>query len=268
MVERSYVAADSPEVLETRRLLALEVMEDPGTHAALERCGIGPGWHCLELGAGHGSIAQWMADRVGDSGRVVAVDQDPRFLHEIERPNLSIRALDVATDEIERDSFDLVHCRALLMHLPSPEAVLEKMLAATRPGGWLVVEEGDFSTFSAVDPLYPGAAEFDRTTRACWDFMHKVGRMDSYFGRRLPELMAPLQLRGAACRGLVRIARGGDSLAEFWSLTFQLPAVDAMIGASVVSRQQIDGVRALFADPSFTFVVAAVYTAWGRRAAE
>lgn len=265
MSEDSYVAADSPEALEASRLSALEAMEDPGTHEALGQCGLGPGWHCLELGAGHGSIARWMADRVGVAGRVIAVDRDPRFLRGIVLPNLEVRALDVVTDEIEPEAFDLVHCRALLMHLASPAVVLDKMLAATRPGGWLVVEEGDFSTFSAVDPQYPGAAEFDRTTRACWDFMRAVGRMDSYFGRRLPELMAPLRLQDSGCRGLVRIARGGDSLAEFWSLTFRLPAVDAMIGAAVVSRQQIDGVRALLADPSFTFVVAAVYTAWGRR---
>jgi ubiquinone/menaquinone biosynthesis C-methylase UbiE len=38
------------------------------------------GWHCLEVGFGAGGVALWLAGQVGSTGRVVAVDIDPRFL--------------------------------------------------------------------------------------------------------------------------------------------------------------------------------------------
>jgi ubiquinone/menaquinone biosynthesis C-methylase UbiE len=35
-----------------------------------------PGWRCLELGCGNGSIAQALAERVAPAGHVVASDID------------------------------------------------------------------------------------------------------------------------------------------------------------------------------------------------
>jgi 2-polyprenyl-3-methyl-5-hydroxy-6-metoxy-1,4-benzoquinol methylase len=140
MTDAVYVASDSPEDLEARRLRALEAMDDPATRGLLDRVGLQPGWRCLEIGAGRGSIAGWMADRVGAGGRVVAGDLDLRFLKALAHSNLEVRSLDITTDELEVDSFDLVHCRALLMHLRSPSDALRKTVSAMRPGGWLVVE--------------------------------------------------------------------------------------------------------------------------------
>ena len=37
----------------------------------LAEIGVGSGWHCWEVGAGGGSIATWLCDRVGGSGRVL-----------------------------------------------------------------------------------------------------------------------------------------------------------------------------------------------------
>src|SRR5215213_3502381 len=59
---------------ETDRLLTNEAVWDPGTLERFERLGVAPGWSCLEVGAGAGGAARWLADRVGPTGRVVAAD--------------------------------------------------------------------------------------------------------------------------------------------------------------------------------------------------
>jgi 2-polyprenyl-3-methyl-5-hydroxy-6-metoxy-1,4-benzoquinol methylase len=97
--------------------------------------GLTSGWQCLELGAGAGSIACWLAARVGPSGQVVATDIDPRFLQDLKLPNLEVRRHDIRTDALEREAYDLVHCRNLLVHLPDPEQMARRMVAALRPGG-------------------------------------------------------------------------------------------------------------------------------------
>lgn len=59
---------------ESERLTALEQGLDPGTIRHLEALGVGPGWRCWEVGAGAGSIAAWLCQRVGDEGHVIATD--------------------------------------------------------------------------------------------------------------------------------------------------------------------------------------------------
>jgi 2-polyprenyl-3-methyl-5-hydroxy-6-metoxy-1,4-benzoquinol methylase len=56
------------------RLEALEDFLDEGTTRALERLGIASDWRCLEVGAGGGSVARWLAERA----TVVATDIDTR----------------------------------------------------------------------------------------------------------------------------------------------------------------------------------------------
>jgi len=53
-----------------RRMELLERVQDPATIEHLRRIGVAPGWRCLELGAGGGSIAAWLARRVGLGGPV------------------------------------------------------------------------------------------------------------------------------------------------------------------------------------------------------
>jgi len=50
------------------RFAALSAMFDPGTIRHLEERGIGQGWLCVEIGAGEGSIAIWLSERVSPGG--------------------------------------------------------------------------------------------------------------------------------------------------------------------------------------------------------
>jgi hypothetical protein len=61
------------------RFSALEALFDAGTFQHLDALGVSPGWRCLEVGGGSGSVARWLSQRVGLSGRVVVTDIDPGF---------------------------------------------------------------------------------------------------------------------------------------------------------------------------------------------
>jgi hypothetical protein len=61
-----------------QRLGALEARLDPGTIQLLDALGNLEEWRCLEVGAGAGSIASWLAHRVGPRGHVLATDLDLR----------------------------------------------------------------------------------------------------------------------------------------------------------------------------------------------
>lgn len=126
---------------ERRRLELLEQCLDPITTRSLDAIGVEPGWRCLEVGGGGGSVTRMLCERVGPAGRVAAVDLDTRFLEEIRHENLDVFRQDVVAEGLPGTGFDLIHTRMLLVHLPTREKFLEELVAALRPGGWLLVEE-------------------------------------------------------------------------------------------------------------------------------
>jgi cyclopropane fatty-acyl-phospholipid synthase-like methyltransferase len=83
--------------------------------AHIAKLGVGPGWRCLELGCGNGSIVQAPAARVAPGGNVVASDLDISYLGNLKAPGLEVRRIDVLHDEIEKGFYDFEVARALLL---------------------------------------------------------------------------------------------------------------------------------------------------------
>ncbi|HXX91350.1 MAG TPA: methyltransferase domain-containing protein [Acidimicrobiales bacterium] len=112
---------------------------------ALDRLGIGPGWRCVDVGAGGGDVAVALAEIVGRDGRVYAVDVDPRARDEAAAAAAAFSQVVVLTQSAEElllpEPVDLAFCRFLLMHVVDPAVVLARMRGAVRPGGWVVAQE-------------------------------------------------------------------------------------------------------------------------------
>ena len=261
-----YVHADTPYGPELERLRLLEARYDGQTVRRLRALGPMAGWRCLEVGAGAGSVARFLAGEVGASGHVVATDADPRFLRDAPAPNVTVRQHDVVTDELEESAFDLVHCRALLLHLSDPLRALERMAAALRPGGWLVVEDADYSSFVAIDPDHPAAAVFDRVVHRILTASRDVLPFDPYFGRRLPGLMDVLGLADRGDEAIAFPRVGGGVEARFFARSFAVRRAETVAMGGVYPHE-FDLVLEAFADPSFAFVDSLSVAAWGRRRA-
>jgi SAM-dependent methyltransferase len=249
------------------RLRALEALLDPGTVRQLDSLGVGPGWRCLEVGAGGGSIAAWLCDRVAAEGAVVATDLDTTVLLELSRPNLEIRVHDVLKDELPQEEFDLVHLRLLLAWLSEPRTALERLTAALRPGGWLLAEEMDFSSVAA-DPRVGAAAQdgFGRVVKAHEAVLAEQHTFDPHYGRRVAGDLADAGLEDVASEGRVSMWRGGEAGGTVWRLTFtQLR--EPMLASGLVTPAEIDEAIALCDDPGFWFVSQITMAARGRRPA-
>ena len=83
---------------ERQRLQLMSDLLDPLYRSHLERLGVRPGWRCLEVGCGNGSISQWLATRIAPGGHVVASDVDLRYLDQLHAPDLEVRCLDIVRD--------------------------------------------------------------------------------------------------------------------------------------------------------------------------
>jgi ubiquinone/menaquinone biosynthesis C-methylase UbiE len=255
-----YVLSNTPEAPERERLDLIERQYDPLSQRRLATLGIQQGWHCLEVGAGHGSVARWLAEQVGPQGQVVATDINPRFLNEIELPNVEVRQHDIRTDPFEPGTYDLAHCRAVLTHLPDPHLAVRHMVTALRIGGWLLVEEGDLSSIRAVDAKHPLAEFFNRKTREIFERVSHASAHNPYVGCQVRGLLEEAGLTDVCNEGVALITRGGELDARGWCMTLQ-----AGTERGLLSQAEYAELQSVFSDPSFSYITLTSFAAWGKR---
>jgi SAM-dependent methyltransferase len=243
----------------------LTKIADPITIQRLTNLGVEMGWRCLEVGAGNGSVARWLARRVGWEGRVVATDLNPRFLGGHGLANLEVRRHNILENDLETAHYDLVHCRAVLMHLSDPVQALRRLVDAVRPGGWLLVEEVDGSvSIGAADSGHPRAAGFNRNSRALWAALKTTGTMDLDIGRCLPALVEGFGVRILGHDGVTLTDRGGGPAARFIRMSEDLVR-DRFVAAGVLTEADFAELDRAFDDPSFWFIGFTVFGVWGQR---
>ena len=247
-----------------QRLALLEAQLDPSTIEYLERLGVGDGWRCLEVGGGGGSIAAWLAERVGPSGYVLATDIDTRFLEALDSPSLEVRRHDIVAEALPAGEFDLVHARAVLTHLPERATALGRMVAALKPGGWLLAEEPDATSIGADPGGDPAAAALYAKQSAAIAQLGRARGLDPTYGRRLYGDLIRQGLADVKADGRVRLARGGSPSATFFRLTLE-QIREHLIGAGLLSDHEVVAVLALLDDPNFIFMEPIGVAAWGRR---
>ena len=190
------------------RFSALADLYDPGTIRHLERIGVGRGWRCWEIGAGQGSMAAWLSERVGPDGQVLATDIDTRFLDHLAQPNVCVRRHNVVVDALPESTFDLVHARLVLVHLPEREKVIDRMIAALKPGGWLLAEEFDSISQLPAPDQYPWEVN-SRSAVALRKVMIERG-VDPGFGRALAAQLRTRGLEDVWAEGAMFMHQGGS----------------------------------------------------------
>jgi SAM-dependent methyltransferase len=253
---------DTDQVEQERaRLLDLAAERDPSTRRTLEEIGVGPGWSCCDVGSGSGTIASWLAERVRPGGRVLALDVDDRF--HVAHPEVEMRVHDVTAGGIGHEEFDLVHARGVLQHLHQREDVLDTMVEATKPGGWIVVTDTDWIEFDA-QPIPEPFAELARRMRAASERRHGY---DPGWGRRLLPALHRRGLTDVRVDGAVYTMRGGTPSAE-WYVAGLARALDRQrelgtIPADFPAEEAIAQAR----DRAFAILSPISLTARGRRPA-
>jgi SAM-dependent methyltransferase len=246
------------------RLASLEALYDGVTRRHLDRIGIGPDWRCLEVGAGGGSIAHFMSDRVGPQGRVVATDINTDRMAPSLAANVDVRRHDIGVDPLPEGVFDVVHARAVLTFVPARRSAFGRMVTALKPHGWLLIEELIPPISAALEPADEPDVEVMRKGRnALIQTIRREGG-DPEFARKIPRLM------GEA--GLTEVG------AEGYFIPFRTDAVAALAKANIdqLGPSIIDGglmtsaelaeFRRLLELPDVLYPASmALISVWGRR---
>ena len=161
---------------------------------AWRRAGIAAGQTVVDVGSGPGYASLDLADLVGPTGRVVAIDRSTRFLEAL-RAAADARGLtQIQTIEGDLDSValpagvDLIWCRWVAAFVNDPRRLLARIHAALSPGRAFVSHEYfDYGQWR----LAPGSADMDEFVRVVIDSWRGSGG-EPNVGLEIPQWCAGL----------------------------------------------------------------------------
>jgi SAM-dependent methyltransferase len=255
-------AYDHAWAQERIRLAGLEAALDKGTHEYLARLGAGPGRRCLEIGAGGGTVAFWLAEKVAPGGVVVATDVETDFLAAAAAPypNLEVLRHDITAEDLP-SGFDLIHARWLVEWLPDKREALGRMAAALCPGGVLLVEEPDFVTiFGTAEP-----PALRHVMTCAMRYLGSTCAVDVEYGRKVLDDLTAVGLVNVQAEGRCAVVRGGSPpAAHFLALTLEKLRVGLLDDGAVTETEFVEAISAL-QDPAVSVVMPLTVAAWGWR---
>lgn len=233
--------------LATEHLDLLEAVYDPFTIAQVEALDLPADARCLEVGAGNGSIARWLARRTDPAvGSVLATELDSADLRRI--PGVTAISHDI-TDGVPGGPYDLIHARMVLTHLAEREAVLARLADALAPGGWLVL--GDVAApptlAAALDPA--DEEVFRRFAHTAYEVVGPAAGQSLSWAASTHTVMRDVGLVDVGADRFSFLTRGGD-------LACRLHLNLSRQGAQVLQRaglsaEDLDRYQALVMNPDF-----------------
>lgn len=192
----------------------------------------------------------------------MCTDLDTRHISPAGLANLHVVRHDITRDALPEGQFDLAHARLVLLHIPERAAVLERMLTALKPGGWLVIE--DFDTTSVLPDLSVNPCEaWLRTADAMRQYMIRGG-VDARFGRSLYGRFKRLGLTDVYSEGRVTMWDGFNGGVELLRINYEQVG-QKLVAAGLLDADQLRADQARLDDPDFVMPSPTMWVAAGRK---
>jgi SAM-dependent methyltransferase len=151
--------------------------------------------------------------------------------------NLEVWPHDIACDPLPHEAFDLIHFRLVLGHVPSRNEVLGRLIAALRPGGWMLAEEFDSWSLRPDDTL--NGVETPLKAFAAMQAVMASHGFDGYYGRRLLGHLRAHGLADLSAEGRLFMFEGGTNGAHLTRAAISQTRAE-MIAAGGITEAEIE----------------------------
>lgn len=183
---------------------------------------IRPGQTVLDVGCGPGYATVDLAELVGPSGRVIAIDKSDKFLTALdsecsqrELGHIATHKADFDCGEFPAVTADAAWCRWVFTFLRQPRELLSRIAKSIHPGGVIVIHEYfDYATWRSMPPC-PELEEFVRCVMASW--RDQGGEPD--IAPSLPRLLEEVGFEPRALKPIIDVVQPAD-LKWTWLRTF------------------------------------------------
>lgn len=246
------------------RLSLLERLSDKTTKDLLTHAlNLNNAAQCWELGAGSGSIAQWLCNHTRINTKILATDIDTSLLKSLNHPKLTVLNQNVLND-LPRECFDLIHARSILIHIPTRHQLLSSLSQKLNDRGTILIEEPSFSSFRIRTGSTSQSNLFADLTLVIKKYQENVGMMNHSFGQRLGSLLRKEGLTIIKEQKTDKIIYGGTLEAHFFFLTYlqiKNRVLEHVKLKETVYNQFLD----LFHNPDFSFYSYTMFSVLAQR---
>ncbi|HEY6986867.1 MAG TPA: methyltransferase domain-containing protein [Bryobacteraceae bacterium] len=251
-----------------RRLHVLHSVYSPVGRRVLLQAGLAKGMKVADFGCGVGVVSRMLAEIVGPSGSVTGVDINGDQLEQARQwcesaglANTTFIEASADNTGLERGAFDLAYCRFLLLHLSDPAACLHEMRAILKPGGILVIEDGDLSSAGSIPPTALNASA---------DLFVRLGRargLDYTLGAKLYHLVASAGFCDAGLEIHQPAIRQGENRNLLkWSVEEAAPAlIDAGLITPAQLQQTLAEMQEAIDNPGVVVLMPRMSLVWARK---
>jgi SAM-dependent methyltransferase len=250
------------------RLDVLHSIYSPMGRQVLTEAGLASGMHVADFGCGSGTMTRLLASLVGPLGTVTGVDMHRAQLEQAQEmcsrdglTNTRFVEADACSTGLPRNAFDVVYCRFLLLHLPDPAACLREMWNVLKPGGLIVVEDGDLASAASI----PGTAldEFANL----FSQLGPIRGVDYSVANKLAHLVAETGFSELGLKVHQPAERAGASgLLLKWSVEEAGPAfVEAGLVTQDQLEQRLAEMQKAVSDPEVLALAPRMSLVWGRK---
>jgi SAM-dependent methyltransferase len=228
-----------------------------------------PGETVLDIGCGPGHATVELAEIVGPSGHIIAVDESPLFLKHLQDRVAARRLRNVErflgdAQQLEvllpqyKGKADLAYARWVLCFVPDPEAVVRGIASLLKPGGRVAVQ--DYFNYESMS-IAPKNPAFTRVINAIGQSWRARGGDPDIVGR-LPALFRKHGLDLGDIRLNQRVARPTSTIwawpDSFWKS--YLPRMVEMEAITPAERDEFEAAwTAACADPDVFMLLPPVY---------
>ena len=260
--ERDYVLGTHDEEIE--RLALQNRVWRPRTLDAWRRAGFTVGQTLIDVGCGPGYASIDLAEIVGPSGRVVAIDRSRRFLDALEAsrerlslPQIEPHELDLDESQLPQVQADGAWSRWVFAFVKKPRELLERVAKQLKPGApWVLYEYFHYSTWQFA-PRSPVMDEFVRIVMESW----RAAGGEPDIGLDLPRWLEELKFDIKELRPIIDVV-SPKSYAWQWPKAFEQVGLDRLINLGLVTRERgqamADEFAAREADPHALAITPAV----------
>ena len=266
-IKGDYVLATGKSA--ANRLRILHSLYGPGARRALLQAGIQPGMRVADIGCGVGTVTTLLAELVGPTGQAVGVDfsgaqiAQARELAPSEFSNVSFIEASATDTGLPYESFDLVYCRFLLIHLTEPGLALREMHNLLKQGGILVCEDGDLTSAGSEPPSKLNAFS------DLFGGLGPVWGVDYTLGRQLFQMVLTADFSEPEITYNQPVAARGENK-RFLELSLA-EAGSAFVKAGLITSEELDGVlvemRRVAEDETVLAVMPRMSQVWARKLA-
>ena len=210
-----------------------------------QRAGITVGKRVLDVGAGPGYATVDLAEIVGPTGEVVALERSRNFTRALEAgcgarslANVKLHEIDLMTDDLPAADYDFAWCRWVLSFVSNPALLISK-LAGVMPQGSLSIfhEYEHYETWRFV-PRLPTQERFREHVIATW--RESGGEPDG--AARLPGMLTDSGFVIRSPRPHVFCLRPNDYMWQ-WPATFIETYLSRLIEMGRIDQEFADKLR-------------------------